>query len=66
MDLERDEYKKTEEIASEFLLPQEIEIKLVTKCKSTLHNNKLTMLHSNKYIANHNHYYLMVNSNHSV
>ena len=55
MDLEHDEYKQIEERVSKFLLPQEIEMKLVTKFKSLLRNNKLTMLHSNKYIANHNH-----------
>ena len=59
---ERDEYKKIKEVVSEFLLPQEIEKKLVTKFISMLHNNKLTMLYSNECIANHNH--LSLNGKH--
>ena len=44
MDLERDAYKQIEAIVSESLLPQEYEMKYITKCGSVLHNDKPTML----------------------
>ena len=56
MNLKCEEYKQNEEIVSESFLPQECEMKFVTKCKSTLHNNKLHNVHSNKYIANDSHF----------
>ena len=56
MNLKCEEYKQNEEIVSESFLPQECEMKFVTKCKSMLHNNKLHNVHSNKYIANDSHF----------
>ena len=47
MDLKRHVYKQIEAIVCklvESLLPQEYKIKYITKCESTLHNNKPAML----------------------
>ena len=38
---EYDVYKQTEVIVCEPLLPQEYEMKYITKCESMLHNDKI-------------------------
>ena len=67
MDLECDVYKQTEAIVNESLLPQECEMKYVTKFESMLCNDKPTISYSDKcHIANSSHLPRNSNSNHSV